>query len=194
MNYLAHLFLAERTAESLIGNLAGDFVRGPLGDRFPPAIRDGIRHHRAIDAFTDSHPDAGAFRRVLHPRFGHYAPVISDMFFDHFLATNWSDYATESLDEFLNEVFALIDPHVATLPGKLRFIYPRIRDDRWLTSYREVRGIHIALTNMSRRLSRQPDFSAASTYLVTRREELERHFARFFPKLVEHSNAIRSSS
>jgi glyoxylase-like metal-dependent hydrolase (beta-lactamase superfamily II) len=42
MNHLAHLFLAQETAESLIGNLAGDFVKGALGDRFPPAIAEPL--------------------------------------------------------------------------------------------------------------------------------------------------------
>src|SRR5690242_14634083 len=71
MNHLAHLFLAAPTAESLIGNLAGDFVKGRIGDRFPPAIADGIAQHRRIDAFTDSHPSVAAFRRVLIPDHGH---------------------------------------------------------------------------------------------------------------------------
>ena len=53
MNYLAHLFLAGGSPESLIGNLAGDFVKGALGDRFTPGIREGIMQHRRIDAFTD---------------------------------------------------------------------------------------------------------------------------------------------
>jgi acyl carrier protein phosphodiesterase len=192
MNYLAHLFLAERIAESLIGNLAGDFVKGPLGDRFTPAVREGIIHHRKIDAFTDSHPDAGAFRRVLYPHFGHYSRVISDVFFDHFLAARWSDYATESLDEFLDEVYSLVDPHLADLPGALRFVYPRMRDEGWLKSYRDTRGIQIALTNMSRRLSRRPDFRTAASYLTDRRDELETHFLRFFPALIEYSNGLRS--
>ncbi len=56
MNHLAHLFLAGDSAESLIGNLSGDFVKGILGDRFSPGIREGIAQHRSIDAFTDSHP------------------------------------------------------------------------------------------------------------------------------------------
>jgi acyl carrier protein phosphodiesterase len=194
MNYLAHLFVAERTAESLIGNLAGDFVKGSLGDRFTPGIREGIRHHRAIDAFTDSHPDSGEFRRILHPEFGHYGRIIADMFFDHFLAQHWSEYSVEPLDEFLADVYARIDPHAEMLPGRLRLLYPRIRDDGWLASYGQVGGIHTALTNLSRRLSRQPDFRNASSYLIHRREELHGHFARFFPKLIEHSIAIRSSS
>src|SRR3954452_7349199 len=65
VNYLAPLLLAEQTAESLIGNLAGDFVKGRIGEDVPPKIAEGIRHHRRVDAFTDSHPSVAAFRRVL---------------------------------------------------------------------------------------------------------------------------------
>src|SRR5215467_12047486 len=111
MNFLAHLFLAEETAESLIGNLAGDFVEGRLGDRFPPAIAEGIRNHRAVDAFTDTHPSVAAFRRVLIPEHGHYARVIADIFFDHFLAVDFDRWSGEPLEAFLARVYALIDPH-----------------------------------------------------------------------------------
>ncbi|MEE8298384.1 MAG: DUF479 domain-containing protein, partial [Thermodesulfobacteriota bacterium] len=34
MNYLAHLYLAEDSDESLLGNLLGDFVKGRLGDNY----------------------------------------------------------------------------------------------------------------------------------------------------------------
>src|SRR6266699_6732444 len=93
MNFLAHLFLAGNTPESLIGNLAGDFVKGQLHERFTPGIRAGIMAHRKIDAFTDTHPHVAAFRRVLIPEHGHYARVIADVFLDHFLSTNWSRYS-----------------------------------------------------------------------------------------------------
>src|SRR6266852_3492368 len=117
MNYLAHLFLAGDSPESLIGNLAGDFVKGPIRDQFTPGIREGIMQHRRIDSFTDRHPEVAAFRRVLIPDHGHYSRVISDVFFDHFLATSWSRYAVESLDDFLEHVYAAIDPYESELPG-----------------------------------------------------------------------------
>ena len=134
MNYLAHLFLAGKSAESLIGNLAGDFVKGRIGDDVPAGIADGIRQHRRIDAFTDSHPSVSAFRRVLIPEHGHYSRIIADVFFDHFLAIDFTRYAAEPLDDFLRRVYATIDPHVDELPGRLRFVYPRMRDEGWLES------------------------------------------------------------
>lgn len=184
MNYLAHLFLAGDTAESLIGNLAGDFVKGPLGDRFPPAIAEGIRNHRRIDAFTDTHPAVAAFRHVLIPEHGHYARVIADVFFDHFLATRWNDYSPEPLEAFLPRVFAAMDEQTSLMPGRLAAVYPRMRDGRWFLSYRTLDGIHAALFHLSKRLSRQPHLETATRHLVDSREELERRFREFFPEVA----------
>jgi acyl carrier protein phosphodiesterase len=184
MNYLAHLFLAGPSAESLIGNLAGDFVKGKLSEDLSSAIRDGIRQHRAIDAFTDTHAEVAAFRRVLIPDHGHYSRIISDVFFDHFLARTWSRYSSEPLEEFVARVFATIDPYESQLPGRLRFVYPHMRDGDWLLSYRYVEGIHIALTNLSRRLSRKPHLEDATHHLIDSRAQLEPHFHAFFPDVV----------
>ena len=56
MNYLAHLHLGGPRPGDLLGSLYGDFVKGPLQGRWPAEIEAGIRLHRQIDAFTDSHP------------------------------------------------------------------------------------------------------------------------------------------
>lgn len=184
MNHLAHLFLAGRSAESLIGNLAGDFVKGPIGERFTPGIREGIAQHRRIDAFTDSHPSVAAFRRVLVPEHGHYARVIADVFFDHFLALRFDELGGEPLEAFLARTFATIDPHVDELPGMLRYVYPRMRDEQWLLDYRELEGISLTLANISRRFSRRPRMETATRHLVDSRRELERLFDAFFPEVV----------
>jgi acyl carrier protein phosphodiesterase len=184
VNHLAHLFLAGDSAESLIGNLSGDFVKGALGERFTPGIREGITQHRRIDAFTDAHPSVAAFRRVLTPEHGHYSRVIADMFFDHFLACRFEEYGGESLETFLERTFATIDPHADTLPGLLRYVYPRIRDEQWLQSYREVEGIRFALMNISRRFSRITHLESAARHLVDSRVELERRFADFMPDVI----------
>jgi acyl carrier protein phosphodiesterase len=193
MNHLAHLFLAGTTAESLIGNLAGDFVKGPLNDRFTPAIREGIQQHRRIDAFTDAHPSVAAFRRVLTPEHGHYARVIADMFFDHFLACRFDEYAGESLESFLSRTFATIDPHEELLPGRLRMIYPHIRDEGWLQSYREIAAMHGALRNISYRFTRRPRLETATRHLVDSRAELERRFEEFFPDVVAFAASMTRS-
>jgi len=193
VNYLAHLFLAEATAESLIGNLAGDFVKGRIGDDVPPVIAEGIRHHRRVDAFTDSHPSVAAFRRVLIPEHGHYARVIADVFFDHFLATDFTRYTSEPLDAFLSRVYATIDPHLDQLPSRLRVVYPRMRDEGWLESYQSIDGIRMALGGISYRLSRRPNLAPAVHFLADHsRAELERLFHEFFPDVMAISSSVSS--
>lgn len=190
MNYLAHLFLADSTPESLIGNLAGDFVKGRIGDDVPPAIAAGIRHHRHVDAFTDSHPSVAAFRRILIPEHGHYARVIADVFFDHFLAADFRRYAREPLDAFLSRVFATIDPYIDELPGRLRVVYPRMRDEGWLSSYQDLDGIRMSLAGISHRLSRRPQLAPAVHFLIDgdSRAELARLFHEFFPDVMALSS------
>jgi acyl carrier protein phosphodiesterase len=186
MNYLAHLLLADSSAESLIGNLAGDFVKGRINDELPPGIAEGIRHHRRVDAFTDSHPSVAAFRRILIPQHGHYSRVIADVFFDHFLAIDFTRYSSEDLESFLTRVYATIDPHIDELPGNLRAVYPRMRDEEWLPSYRSIDGIGMALFGISRRLSRRPELATATHFLIDprTRPELERLFHEFFPDVM----------
>lgn len=184
MNHLAHLLLAGPGIESLIGNLSGDFVKGVLGDDIPPAIRAGILQHRRIDAYTDAHPHVGDFRRVIAVEHGHYARVIADMFIDHFLACRFDEFAGEPLESFLERTFAALDPHEATFPGHLRYVYPRMRDEGWLLSYRTIEGIHTALTNISLRFSRRPQLAPATHLLIDARGELEQRFDRFFPDVM----------
>lgn len=187
MNYLAHLFLADDTPESLLGNLAGDFVKGRLGDQFPTAIRRGIVQHRKIDEFTDTHPAVAAFRRVIAAEHGHYSRVIADVFFDHFLACDWDDYSAEPFEDFLERVFATLDPLIARMPGRLRIVYPIMRQQRWLESYADVEGIHTALRNLSRRFSRAPKLGGAAHLLRDARGTLGAHARRFLPEVIEYA-------
>lgn len=191
MNHLAHLFLASPGDDlALLGNLAGDFVKGPASGRLAP----GIMQHRRIDAFTDTHPQAGAFRRVVAADHGHYARVIADIFLDHFLATEWSRFSPVPLPDFLSGVFARLDPFVDEMPGRLRVVYPMMRDDDWLSSYASIDGIWRALYFLSQRFSRQPRLEMATHLLIDAREALLDRFHRFMPDVIAHANALRSAS
>lgn len=56
MNFLAHLHIAHHCQSSLLGNLLGDFVKGDPTEQYPQSLVQGIRLHRWVDAYTDSHP------------------------------------------------------------------------------------------------------------------------------------------
>ena len=60
MNFLAHAWLAGDAPADRLGGLMGDFVKGPLPAGLPPDVAEGVRLHRQIDVFAETHP---AFRR-----------------------------------------------------------------------------------------------------------------------------------
>ncbi|HUP46541.1 MAG TPA: ACP phosphodiesterase [Thermoanaerobaculia bacterium] len=192
MNHLAHLFLAGDSEESMLGNLAGDFVKGRLEGRYPAGVERGIMEHRRIDAFTDSHPEAAVFRRIIAADHGHYARVIGDIFLDHFLAREWSAFSDEALPEFLQRVYARLDGTVDRMPGRLRSVYPMMRDDGWLLSYASIDGIWTALFHLSKRFSRQPRLEFATHLLIDAREALLERFHRFMPDVIDYAKGLRS--
>ena len=92
MNFLAHIYLSGDNELVKIGNFMADNITGNKYEHFPEDVQKGIMLHRAIDSYTDAHPVFRQGTKRLHPVYHHYAGVIMDMFYDHFLAKNWQDY------------------------------------------------------------------------------------------------------
>ena len=191
MNHLAHLFLAGDSDESLLGNLAGDFVKGALDGRFAPGVRQGIAEHRRIDAFTDSHPDAGAIRKIIAVEQGHYARVTTDIFLDHLLSCEWATYSIEELHTFVRRTFARLDPHADAMPGRLRVVYPLMRDHGWLVSYSSIDAVWRTLYHLSRRFARGPRLEMSTHLLIDARPALLHHFGRFMPDVIAFASGLR---
>ena len=136
MNYLAHLHLGGPHPSDMLGSLYGDFVKGPLTGRWPANIEAGIRLHRQIDAFTDSHPVVLQAKQRFPSERRRYAGILIDLFFDHCLAMHWHKYADESLSIFTERVYQTLKQEETRLPGKLALIAPRMAAQDWLGSYR----------------------------------------------------------
>ncbi|MDC1489988.1 ACP phosphodiesterase, partial [Flavobacteriaceae bacterium] len=105
MNFLAHVYLSEDNFSLAIGNLIADRVKGKDLTNFSPMIQKGILLHRKIDAFTDHHSLFKECVSILFPFYRHYSRVIIDMYFDHFLASNWDKYHSKNLKVFSNEFY-----------------------------------------------------------------------------------------
>ena len=69
-----------------------DSVKGNHYLYFEKEIQKGVLLHRFIDSFTDFHPTYRKSKHRLHTKYGHYSGVIMDIFYDHFLAKNWTKY------------------------------------------------------------------------------------------------------
>ena len=105
MNYLAHLFLSSESSEAMLGAMLGDFVKGADKNNYPPNVRRGIELHRQIDSFTDAHEIVLAAKRQFAPERRRFAGIALDIFYDHCLAKNWSQFSAIPLRTFTNNVY-----------------------------------------------------------------------------------------
>lgn len=194
MNFLAHLYLSGNDPEIMIGNFIGDFVRGRhVHEQFKPNIALGIELHREIDAFTDSHLLVLESKKRLRPKYRHYAPVIVDMFYDHFLAARWRDYHLQPLHDFAAYAYSQLKEYEPILPERVVQMIPYMVKGNWLVSYAQVEGIHRALTGMSRRTPFDSKMDEAVFDLEKSYAEFESEFMLFFPELKQMSELfIRS--
>ena len=111
MNLLAHFYLAGNDIPLQIGNFIADFVKGKQINDFDKKVQEGIILHRAIDHFTDTHEIVKQSKQRLFPTYRHYAAVIMDIAYDHFLAKNFlyfycKEICRARLDEILHKKIA----------------------------------------------------------------------------------------
>lgn len=190
MNYLAHLYLADSTPDSLLGNLMADFLRGDTPDRFSPAVRAGIRLHRLVDAYTDTHPVVLECKRGVAPPFRRFAGIITDVAWDHFLARDWPQHADEELDAFTRRVYALLEERHESLPERLQHLAPRMIAGDWLRSYASLDGACAVFPRAARLLKRENCLAEAGPILRQHCDEWEDAFRRFFPDLVAYTLTV----
>ncbi|MDY6901993.1 MAG: ACP phosphodiesterase [Cyanobacteriota bacterium] len=192
MNYLAHLFLSDGTPESLIGNLLGDFVKGSIENIYPLKIIEGIHLHRKIDSFTDSHPIFRSSKRLIGLDRRRFSGIMIDVFYDHFLAKNWSNYSSIAIDDFTHHVYQVLQENKKILPERLKNILPDMISHDWLASYREISTIDRAINGLSRRIKRNNNLFGGVEELFLNYQQLQTDFSMFFPELIDYSLTVSS--
>ncbi len=190
MNFLAHMFLAGDDEPLILGNMIADFIRHGEGANYPLDIQRGIWLHRRIDAFTDPHPVVLKSIGRIDSRFHLLKGVMVDLFYDHFLARLWDDYAPEKLEAFTTRIYAILHANEEELPPRLRRILPYMSEQNWLVNYRDLEGIDRALGGISRRISRPNRLAEGGEALRNHYAELETDFREFFPLLQDYVKNI----
>ncbi len=192
MNYLAHLFLSDGTPESLIGNLLGDFVKGSIENIYSTQIIKGIYLHRKIDCFTDSHPIFRSSKRLISLNRRKFSGMMIDVFYDHFLAKNWSEYSNIGLNDFTNSVYQVLQENKNLLPERLKSILPDMIANDWLASYRETSTINRAINGLSHKIKRENNLLGGVEELFLNYQQLQVDFSKFFPELIDYTLTVSS--
>jgi acyl carrier protein phosphodiesterase len=187
VNFLAHAYLSFGDQDVLLGNLIADFVKGKQIDTYSDSVKNGIYLHRAIDHFTDNHVLVREAQDFLRPNYLRYSTVITDMYFDHFLAKYWSNYHELPLKQFSKNTYQILRLNQDILPEKFLNALAYMEKEDWLSSYATSSGIQRALTNMSKRARFISHMEHAHQTLEAYEEYFRGIFVVFFKDLIEFS-------
>ncbi|MEO7433342.1 MAG: ACP phosphodiesterase [Dokdonella sp.] len=187
MNHLAHAWLAMPDDDIVLGGLMADFLRGAVDPQLPRGVRIGIALHRAIDGYTDAHPQVVAARRLFEPPYRRYAGILIDVWFDHLLARRWTRHADGSVASFSQHVQRLLAARDVELPPRLQDFARYMRRHDLPAAYQDVETIDRVFNGLSHRLSRENPLATARPVLAAQSDALEHAFAQFFPQLAAFS-------
>lgn len=181
MNYLAHAYLSFNDEEILVGNLVSDFVKGKKKFDYKEGIQKGITLHRAIDTFTDSHEATKIAKEIFRPCYRLYSGAFVDVVYDHFLATDVSEFNEESLKEFSENVYKMVDRHANELPERFARMFPYMKSQNWLFNYRTRWGTESSFGGVVRRARYLEESETAASLFEKHYDGLKQCYRVFFP-------------
>lgn len=156
----------------MVANLYGDFVKGKDYTYLPPIVQKGVLLHREIDDFIDTHPLIKELRTDLFKVLPKIAGIAIDLYADHLLAKNWSQHSDVKLKEFVENFFNhALDmknltlnnkDHIFNYPADFIQILKLMNDRNWILRYRELEGLTMASTGLSKRISFENNLDKAT--------------------------------
>jgi len=192
LNFLAHYYLAEGDEGLIVGNMLADYMPGNKYKELSEPLQRGIILHRKIDEFTDTHPEVEKTKIRLRSTYRKYSPVISDVFYDYALGSNWSDYHQQPLKEFSKGIYKTLYNNVALLPEHAQMVLSYMSKNDWLYHYSTFYGIEKALQGLSRRAKFDTQMHRAIDDLKRDHKLVAEEFKVFFEDLRAFVNDFKN--
>jgi acyl carrier protein phosphodiesterase len=190
MNYLAHAYCSYQHPPIIVGNLISDFIKGKKQYDYPDDIQQGIRLHRKIDMFTDSHPAVAEAKKVFRPYYRLYAGAFVDVAFDYFIANDGQLFPTENdLSAFTGIVYHALEIHEASIPPAAIGYFGRMRQQNWLFNYRYIWGIQKSFGGIVYRSQHLVDSDTAAMLFEANIFTLKYCYDAFMPELLKFVEA-----
>ncbi|MCW5914766.1 MAG: DUF479 domain-containing protein [Chitinophagaceae bacterium] len=188
MNFLAHAVLSFSEDEILVGNMISDFVKGKKKLEYPEGIQKGIRLHRMIDEFTDSHPATAEAKSFFRADYRLYSGAFVDVVYDHFLANDHNVFPTgKALYKFSIDTYKSISNFESYLPEVFAYMFRYMRQENWMYNYRTKDGIQRSFGGLVRRARYMDDASMAMDILEKNYSRLEACYQAFYPDVLKYS-------
>jgi len=197
VNFLAHLHLAAPHPDAIVGNAIADLIRGPDLSLLPPAIQAGVRTHRKIDAFTDSHRVVNRSIARISGRWGWFSGIVMDIYYDHVLATEWPRYCAEPYRDFADRMYDVLEAAKPHVNAEGRHFLEMFRATDRLGQYATPAGIADTLARVSERIAKRIPKRAlpleeAMPELTALHGELRDDFGAFYPELQRYAADLQA--
>ncbi len=186
MNYLAHLYLAQPTADSHFGNLLGDFGGRRHVNGLSVTVKNALENHYLVDRFTDAHPLVKEAKHFFSPQRKRFASVAIDVAFDHFLIQHWQRFNDLPLVDFKQHSYGLLNARQAMMPSRMQQVVTSMTNNDWFKEYETLDGVGLALDNIAKRIRFTNKFAGAADDIARHYQQVDTLFLAFFPELVEH--------
>lgn len=183
MNYLAHSYLSYQQPDIIIGNFIADSIQGNRFEGLTEGIIKGISLHRKIDSYTDAHPLFLTSKHRFSKDFDKYSGVLMDIIYDHYLAKNFEQYSSLSLQQHADGIYDILKNNHDFLPENAKRFYGYMTERNILFHYSSINGIKTVLTHLSGRIRNRFELQHAIPILEANYQEIEEEFFVFFDDL-----------
>lgn len=170
----------------MVGNYIADHVKGKDFENYPEGIKQGILMHREIDTFTDQHEIPMRGKERMYDRYGKYSAVLIDMFYDHVLAKEWSDYSPLPLKAFTASAYRILKNKQSIFPPAASRTLDWMSRGDWLSGYASLEGMAQSLSGISRRATFENQMNEAVVDLKRDYQLYKNDFEEFLPLLIKH--------
>ncbi len=194
MNYIAHINLANCGDSHLLGNFLGDFVKGDVktwtksghNETLSSAILSGIKLHRKIDSYTDSHNINVELRKVFPRSIRRMSGVVIDIYFDHLLCVNWDCFNEQSLPNLLDDFYQELASNNIYISERYQQVKNSLIKHQWLINYQTNTSCLNAYKQIEHRLGKRIEFADIAFHFVSKNHELlNDQFQSFYPDLID---------
>lgn len=182
MNFLAHSYLSF-SEEQLVGNMIADFVKNRDVARLPESIQKGIKLHRAIDTFTDTHPLIHEAKAPFRPLVRLYSGAFVDVAFDYFLANDTTENSQREWQEHSRRVYAVLRRYEEFLPEVFKKVLDKMQQDDWLYNYRNEWGIEYSFRNVVNKTQFLDKTINVFPAFLANKDFLREKYEIFFPEI-----------
>ncbi|MGC4130305.1 MAG: ACP phosphodiesterase [Bergeyella sp.] len=183
MNYLAHSFLAFSDGQ-IVGQFLEDVIRNSERFSFPEEMQKGIRLHREVDTFTDSHAAISEAKKIFSPLVRLYSGAFVDVAMDYFLANDVQIFTSESLKNHSQKVYRVLNENAEYFPENFQKMLFYMEKDDWLYNYRNDWGIEFSMKNVLRKAKYLDENIPVFECFLEHKKELQDCYDVFFPELL----------